>query len=429
MSGLRPRLTFAATAIVAVVLALTGIALVGAQRRSLTAALDETLSQRAEQLGRDALSIGQNGVLDQVGDEDAFAQLIRADGSVRAATATAPPSTVGSGRLGTSTAFINGVHYRIMTVAAADGRALAASPLDDVNASVSTLTRGLLVLLPVVSALIGALTWLLVGRTLRPVEAIRQRVASIDDRALTDRVPVPSSHDEIERLAVTMNAMLDRLQQGASLRDQFVADASHELRRPLTRLRTELEVERAATSSAEARDLAARTLREVIGMQQLVEGLLLLARHDAGAVPAQGPVDLDDVARSVAAAARHDREQVHVAVHVQPVQVTGNPSALTRAIGNVADNACRHARSRVEIIVTEHDGYAAVRVCDDGPGIADEDRERIFDRFYRADSARPADGTGLGLAIARALIETHGGTIGVVPATEGTTIEIRLPSQ
>jgi signal transduction histidine kinase len=244
-------------------------------------------------------------------------------------------------------------------------------------------------------------------------------------------VPEPGTPLEIDRLARTMNAMLARLQAAAERQRRFVADASHELRSPLARMRAELEVDAAHPSSADPRATAESVLAETVGLQRLVDDLLLLARGDAGALPTRRDVvDLDDVVTAPIARARTAGATVDASA-VRPVQVRGDRAQLERAAANLVENAVRHARGRVTVTVAERPaGTAELVVADDGPGIPAADRERVFERFARLDAARStADGgAGLGLAIARDIAERHGGGLTLGPSDAGARFVLTLPA-
>lgn len=310
----------------------------------------------------------------------------------------------------------------------------AATSLEDIDESGDVLRRSLSVAVPIVALLLAALVWWLVGRTLRPVEAIGAEVADIGGRDLHRRVPEPGTDDEIDRLARTMNAMLDRVEGAARRQQQFTADASHELRSPLTRIRSEIEVDQAHPGTADRAATHRSVLAETIALEHLVDDLLHLARSDAGAGPAAADdvdLDLDDI---VLGHARRQRDGGRVTVDISGVsgaQVRGNARQLDRAVGNVVENAGRHAASTVTLTAAERDGAAVVTVTDDGPGIPPDDRERVFERFTRLDQSRTAGagGTGLGLAIARDIVERHRGTITITdPASgRGTAVVILIP--
>ncbi len=227
-----------------------------------------------------------------------------------------------------------------------------------------------------------------------------------------------------------MNGTLDRLEHAIRQQEQFVADASHELRSPLTRIRSELEVALAHADQSDPAQTHRSVLDETLGMQHLVEDLLILARrYDDPIASPHTPLDLDDIVLCEARRLR-DRGRIDVDTrHVSAAHVVGNVEQLTRAVRNVFENAERHATSLVTIRLEEHTGHAVLTVSDDGAGIATDQRDRIFERFTRLDEARTRDvgGTGLGLAIARDIIHHHVGTINVANNLPTTfTIEIPL---
>lgn len=282
---------------------------------------------------------------------------------------------------------------------------------------------------PIVTAVAAVATYLLVGRSLRSVEAIRTRVADISTSDLGERVPVPNNHDEISALAITMNEMLARIEAGHEAQRRFVGDASHELRSPVAAIMSALDVASAYPELLNS-DLAATTLRpEAQRMQALVEDLLLLARADEGG-PAwrRKDVDLDDVASNELD--RVSREtSVAIDADLVPTRLVGDPGGLSRVVRNLLENAVRHATSRVELHVRSEGPDAVLTVGDDGPGIPEAERNRVFDRFVRLDSdrARSGGGTGLGLAIVAEVVAAHGGnvTIGDRPGG-GALVTVQL---
>jgi signal transduction histidine kinase len=229
-----------------------------------------------------------------------------------------------------------------------------------------------------------------------------------------------------------MNAMLDRIEDGTRRQRRFVADASHELRSPLARIRAEIEVDLEHPDGADPAGTSRSVLAETIGMQHLVDDLLALARSDAGAAaPARRtPVDLDDVVDRQARRLRADGRVAVDSTGVGAARVLGDAEQLARAVGNVVDNAVRHARTAVALTVATSGDDAVVAVTDDGPGIPPERCDEVFERFTRLDGARAAGGggTGLGLAIARDVVVAHGGTITVDPDHQpGARFVITLP--
>jgi signal transduction histidine kinase len=215
-----------------------------------------------------------------------------------------------------------------------------------------------------------------------------------------------------------MNDMLERIDDVAHRQQQFLADASHELRSPLTRMRAELEVDLAHQGDADLAATHRSVLEEAVGLQRLAEDLLLVAREDAGAGPVgEELVALDELVGQVARRLPTGDGVRFDLTGVEPAQVRGDRDALARALGNLADNAIRHAATTVWWTLTAQDGTVTLAVVDDGPGIPEADRERIFERFARVDEARSAGvgGAGLGLAIARAIVERHGGHLVLAP--------------
>jgi signal transduction histidine kinase len=386
--------------------------------------------------------------------------------------------------------------------------------VDEVRRSVDALRRALVWGLPTVVVLVGGVAWLLVGRALRPVEAIRAEVEAIGGATMHRRVPEPGGHDEIGRLARTMNAMLARLEAAAVERRRFVSDASHELRSPVAAIRTDLEVALIEGDDADWPTVARAVLGEEGRLERLLDDLLVLAAGDETgptgpgaaaplAAPATAdPVDVTSVVRAEAARAR--RVPVHVvdpaargappppglpgpdrpdgfdgpsgsdaphgahgpagadgpagpadppdgaegpagadapaAAHGSdgPAETQGvalasaDPADVRRIVAHLVDNAARHARTQVTVTVTPGPPVTVV-VDDDGPGIAEADRERVFERFARLDDARSRDagGAGLGLAVVRSLVTRLGGTATATaapPPAGGARLTVTLPA-
>ncbi|MFI2636485.1 ATP-binding protein [Streptomyces collinus] len=297
----------------------------------------------------------------------------------------------------------------------------AGSPLAAEHGAVRTALTVMLIGFPLLLGVVAAVTWLVTRRALRPVEGIRREMAAItQSEDLARRVPEPDTHDEIARLASTTNETLAALETSVERQRRFVADASHELRSPIASLRTQLEV---AAAHPELLDLDG-AVEDTVRLQRLAADLLLLARLDAGERPNDTKVDLAGLAREEADG------RTGVTVDAEPVEVAGSRGQLGRVLANLLDNAQRHARSAVTVNVRREGDRAVVGVADDGEGVPDGDRERIFERFVRLDAARSRDdgGAGLGLAIARDVAVRHGGTLmaGRGPAG-GALFELRLP--
>jgi len=273
----------------------------------------------------------------------------------------------------------------------------------------------LAVAVPVVVALLALAVWLSLGRALRPVEAMRREADAITSAHLDRRLVVPPGDDEIPRLAATLNEMLDRIDQSHQLQRQFVSDASHELRSPLSVIRQTAEVARSYPAHVSMSSLADDVLVESQRLENLVSALLLLARlDDADTVVDDDLVDLDDLVLEEVNRIRTLSPDIAIdASHVSAGQVAGNSLLLAQVVRNLVDNAVRHARSRVAVSLGEWDGRVEMFVDDDGGGISPNERERVFERFVRLDEARSRQegGTGLGLAIVRKIVERTGGTV------------------
>lgn len=276
--------------------------------------------------------------------------------------------------------------------------------------------------------LAGAATWILTGRALRPVAAIREQVLAINSGTLSERVPVANQHDEIGRLATTMNGMLDRLESGLVKRRQFVSDAAHELRTPVAVLQSEAEVALRAPDRTSTDELATSVLEESRRLGAVVEDLLTLARVDEEQDRLPGAlVDLDDL---VLEQARRQRRLPVDRTGVSAGRVMGRSDDLERMVGHLLDNAARHGRARVWVAMTADNGVVRLTIDDDGDGIPAADRDRVFERFVRLDDARSRDagGSGLGLSVVAATVYEHGGSVSADESPHGgARIVVRLP--
>ncbi|GAA4552805.1 sensor histidine kinase [Amycolatopsis samaneae] len=301
---------------------------------------------------------------------------------------------------------------------------------EDEQRAVDSARTGLLVGVPLVSLLIGLIAWLAVHRSLRPVEAIRAEVAEISAHDLGRRVPAPRSGDELARLAVTMNTMLERLDTAVARQGRFTADASHELRTPLSSLRTQLEVLLAHPDSFDWRTSCENALLDVTRLQDLVADLVLLGKLDNAAPPPFAPVALSEVV-TTCLDGREIRDGVTITTEYEGTPIVrGHRARLVRLVRNLLDNAERHAAGHIAVTVSTVDAEGVLTVTDDGPGIPADEREHVFDRFVRLDEARDRDtgGSGLGLAIAAEIAHTHHGTIEVAPGEGGARLVVRLPA-
>lgn len=440
---MRLRTTAAAVLVVAIALLVGAITLVVVVRGTLHDGLETTAEERASTLAEQIETSGlpEPGTEEEATDEDdtdepedLVWQVTDADGAV---VSSSQPLGKSLPSEDADEAQLPGADHPYLVVAedARDGSedytvAVAAS-LEDVDESTSALVVPLVVGLPLLLLLVGGTTWVVATRALAPVESIRREVEHITGDQLERRVPEPRSRDEIHRLSRTMNQMMGRLQDSRTRQQQFVADASHELRSPLASIRQTAEVARTHPGALPEGELADAVLEESARMQRLVEQLLLLTRADEGAVVrTHQDVDLDDL---VLAEARRVR-RADLAVDTSGVgagRVRGDRTALDQVVRNLVDNAARHAETAVTVSVRDAGNDVELVVEDDGAGIPKEHRQQVFDRFVRLDEARARDagGSGLGLAIVKEIVTAHGGTVEVSSSAKGgARFVVGLPS-
>jgi signal transduction histidine kinase len=437
-------LTTVATILVAGALAAGAILLSAAVQRSLITAVDEAARQRAADV---ALLIDTGRLPDPIPVEAGtpLVQVVDAGDRVVAASPGGDrlvpillPADVAAVRAGESRRLDGsrlGMAGELYVVGAAAGdeadplTILVARSLGEVEDATRVVRLVLFAAAPLLVGAFAVACWLLVGQALRPVAALRRGAEDITTTREHRRLPVPAAEDEVHRLAVTLNDMLDRLERSSARQRAFVSDAAHELRSPLAAIRTQLEVARAHPSDADWDQTSADALADVKRLSRLVDDLLVLARADEAPRRRFEPVDLAQVADDVVA--RYESSAVPVRrVGAASVPLSGDVDALGRIASNLIDNAVRHAASAVTVDVAEADGgMAALTVTDDGPGIPAADTERVFDRFTRLDEARSRDagGTGLGLPIVRELVRIHGGTVELEDNQPGLRAVVHLP--
>ncbi|MEV0159795.1 sensor histidine kinase [Nonomuraea fuscirosea] len=269
--------------------------------------------------------------------------------------------------------------------------------------------------------------WVLVGRALRPVEAIRARISQITVSDLSLRVPEPQGDDEISRLATTANHTLGRLEGAVEQLRRFASTTSHELRTPIAGMRTQLEEALLYPDDVAAEDALRGALSTVGRLEAIVDDLLLLARLRAADPLPAARIDLGEL---VAAEVSARPSPVPIKVDTPAgLQILGSRIQLIRVLDNLLANAWRHAESAVTVSVGPAGDGVAVTVADDGPGIPPDQRERVFDRFVRLDDGRRRDpgGSGLGLAISRDIAHAHRGTLTVEDSPRGARFVLWLP--
>jgi signal transduction histidine kinase len=443
----RARTAVAATVVVGVALVVGAFGLVVLLRRSLVHDIDETAELRAADIAAlTEAELLRESLPAAVDDEEALVQVVDAEGRVLAASQSlrgrprisdrAPEGDEIDHWTDGDLAVGGNRGYRIAALAspsrAGPATVYVASSLELLQESVATVRNALVVGVPALIGLVAVTSWWLVGGALRPVEAIRRRVAEISDSSLDERVPVPPAADEVSRLAQTMNAMLDRLERSAIRQRRFVADASHDLQTPLAAIRTQLEVAIAHPDAEDWQRATRRMLEQHGHMERLVQDLLYVARLDEGArTRPTTQVDLDDIVLAQATLVRAPgRVQVDSSA-VSGACVLGNRDDLTRMVGNLLDNAQRHARSRVTLELASDDAVVTFAVEDDGPGIPASARSQVFERFAKLDDARAGrnGSAGLGLAIVREIVLAHGGAVAVADSDGGARLVVTLPAR
>lgn len=339
-------------------------------------------------------------VLPLPGGSTLLAQVLGPDGQVLAASPTASLTQPLPTRSGTRTSDVaTGVPLRVVAVRAGQDTVVVAAPLTDVRRAVHAFQVVLLWIVPMLLAVTSCVVWWVTGMALRPVEALRRAA----DRPDATGLPVPAADDELARLAATLNRLLTRLRGQLSRERAFIADAAHELRTPIASLQLQLDV---------ADDPPPGLRAEVQRLSDLVESLLTLARAEGGQGMRREVVDLTALGATGPS-----------------VLVEGDPAALQRLVDNLMSNARCHA-STVEITTHTDGDEAVLTVDDDGPGIPQHERERVFERWVRLDASRSRHrgGVGLGLSLCRAIADAHGGTLRVLDSPlGGARLELRLP--
>jgi len=439
--SLRVRLAVVTTAVVALSVVIASVTIFISMRTDLLQNVDNELKDRASQIHSRPFVAGPptgktfNFPVQRFGEREYF-QLVLAGGNTRHPNSEPGGVPVDSRTLavakGKSDAFfanatVAGVHARIFTVPVASGVALQiVSPLDSVDRELRRLE--LILLLVCVGGIgLAAGGGMLVSHTtlvaVRRVTDAAERVTSTLDTS--ERVP-EKGKDELGRLAVSFNAMLAALQEAIETQKRFVADASHELLTPVTSLQTNLEVlAKAPRLPAEKRrDLIGDVLGELREVRKLVGNLVELARGKSG--EQRGQVRFDGIVNDCIDQATLRYPKLHFVAELEPTTVEGDSARLERTVWNLLENAAKWSEPGGLVEIGLAGGELTVR--DRGPGISDEDKPHVFERFYRAAAARGLPGSGLGLAIVREIVEAHGGSVEVDDAEGGgALLRLRLP--
>jgi two-component system sensor histidine kinase MprB len=430
--ALRSRISVMAAAVVGVTLLFGSVVCFVAMRHELRSQVDEQLVAQGDLIGR-ARNVGVAGPLPalpvRMGGSAGYGQIVRGSADqlftfpVGPGEAPIPlvqgdvPVVEGADHATMTDRDIDGVHTRVYTFTLGGGAAVQLGrPLTGVDSTLGWL-RGILIALCVIgTALAALLTRVLSRRAIAPLTRVTEAAEHIESTGdLGRRVPAGDTRDEPGRLALRFNAMLDRLQGAQVAQRQLIADASHELRTPVTALRTNVELlAHGPLVNGDRAAVAQDALGQAEELSLLVGDVIELARGDAQ------PLSLESIALGELAAEAVDRGQRHAPDHLirltvdEPVVVSGDRARLARALNNLIDNAVKYAPEGTAVEVTV--GHGAFSVRDRGPGIAIDELPHVFDRFYRGDGVRGRDGSGLGLAIVKQIADMHGACVSLGPA-------------
>jgi signal transduction histidine kinase len=435
-----------ASLVLAVALIAGALATANLLRRALASNAETQLIDRVDEVQTLIDRRLLTRILAPTGREVGQVQIIAASGDVVAVTpgladttrldvVGAPPvgqqtkTTVDGSKIGG----VPGQEYRMIarTVDSAAGplTIYAVTSLDSAERAEIYLRNSLLIGVPLLVALAAWLISRVVARALAPVDAMRSEVDRIEAADLSGRVRAGSSDDEIAKLGLTLNRMLDRLEGASSRQQLFAAAASHELRSPLSTLRTELEVGLAYPDRAEWTKVAEDSLIEIARLEDLTRDLRILTRSRSMQGAGADRVELAELVRAEVALRRPLRA-VQYRAELTPAHINADPDAVVRVIRNLFDNAERHATSEIRVEVSVTPAEVVLTVANDGPSIPDEERERIFEPFMRLDEARSLDigGSGLGLAIVRSIMTALGGSIVAVGVDRGAEFKASFPT-
>jgi signal transduction histidine kinase len=443
--SVRARVTTFATLVLAVALIAAAFLAHGLLRRSLTDDVDASLESHLDQVHGLAITDQLTLVMIPTTADPVAFQVFDSSGQVRGSTAglrsdtrldvVRPPApgrevraTVDGSRFGGR----GGEAYRLIA-RTYDGTprvtVYAVTSFATATRALSSLRVGMAIGLPLVLALAAWLIWRMTGRALRPVDEMRAEVDQIQATDLTRRVSPAAGDSEIDRLGATLNHMLDRLEDAADRQQLFAASASHELRSPLSAIRTELEIGLAYPDRADWPKIADDSLVEVDRLEALARDLRVLTAARSPSASGGEPCDLWAVVTEEIARRQPARGVRYVSAGAS------SPGAIDRAsaaqvIRNLFDNAERHAASVISVRLTTDDGTVTLTVANDGAPIPADMRERIFEPFTRLDEARSVDtgGSGLGLAIARTVVVAAGGRLVAVDDESGATFRATVPA-
>jgi signal transduction histidine kinase len=433
---IRLRLTLVFAVAMAVVLAGVGLLVYVRVGSALLSSVDQTLRSQATEAQAHSERDGRLVDRDAAGGTT-LAEILTSDGRVLRSTPAGLPPLIGApdaARAAAGATRFRSIrlvrpagYWRVLAVPAPGGAVAVARSLEARHSTLERLFKELLLAGSIGLLLAAGIGYAMAAGALRPVEAMRRRAAAVTAASPT-RLPVPRSHDEIARLATTLNEMLARLESAFEHERRFLADASHELRTPLALLRAELDLALRRPRSAEELELALRSAaEETERLSRLAEDLLFIARADQGRLPIRREhIAVGDIFETVASRFAARGHELGRPVHAEPTELVVDADAerLDQALSGLVDNALRHGAGDVALAARERNGVVELHVTDEGAGFPPEFRERAFDRFSRADEARSRGGSGLGLSIVAVIAGAHGGSVAI---GAGADVWISLP--
>ena len=439
----RTRLALVAAAAVGIAVVAASVVVYIVVHNQLLGQVDRALESRAVEIANAPVPIHLNGNGDlevpgpPIGVERDFVQAVPVRGQVLVqegegayrlpASERDRKAAQGERKSYFSEKEVQGTKFRVLTISSSGYAIQIARPLTEVNRTLNRITLFLILIAAGGMAVAAALGLVVSRAALSPVRRLTETTEAVTEtRDLSQRIESTSTgDDELGRLATSFNTMLAALEDSSRAQRQLVADASHELRTPLTSLRTNIEVlaRENELPQAEREQLLADVVEQIGEMTALIGELIELAREDSAEAEQPEDVRLDLIAADAVERARRNRPNVAFSTDLHESFVHGAPSTIERAVANLLDNAAKWSPPGGEVEVGVRDGEVSVR--DHGPGIDEEDLPYIFDRFYRARTARGQPGSGLGLAIVKQVADTHGGQV-VVERAEGGGTRMRL---
>jgi signal transduction histidine kinase len=433
----RFRIAAPAALIVAAVVASGSIFLVQSVQKNQLTQLDQILagtaqySQRELALGRPPVPSAARGLYSQLFSSKGH--LVESSPNLAGRGPLVDVAGVGpEGRFGTVTTSKDG-QLRLYELKLGAGDApiiVEGASTAEISAETSSLSTRLSLVAPILVLIVAALIWFVVGRAMRPVDRVRRKAADISVTNLNERIASPGTGDELEHLVTTLNALLERLEAALERERRLVADASHEFRSPLAAIRANVETEMAQVRSPT--DSQRAVLRGVLRLQDLADELLVLEQSTRTETTPPGLVDLDELVFSEIEHVAGGRDITIDASEVSGGQVVGQELDFSRIVDNLTSNALRHARTKVAYGVYETDDHVVFFVADDGTGVDPDERDDVFEPFFRPDDdrARESGGAGLGLTIVAELVAKYDGDVRVDrdPILGGARFTVRIPS-